>query len=90
MNGRSAVRLERLREAIRRHGALPLADAATLCDVSEMTVRRDIAASNGAIVSFGGHLVMADNPNSRSPTISMRRETATRRPSNVSARRSCR
>ncbi|WP_322529046.1 DeoR/GlpR family DNA-binding transcription regulator [Salinicola sp. LHM] len=62
MNGRSAVRLERLREAIRRNGTLPLAEAAALCDVSEMTVRRDIAASNGAIVSFGGHLVMADNP----------------------------
>ncbi len=27
-----------------------------------MTIRRDLAASNGAIVSFGGHLVMADNP----------------------------
>ncbi|MED5501522.1 MAG: DeoR family transcriptional regulator, partial [Pseudomonadota bacterium] len=62
MNGRSAVRLERLREAIRRNGTLPLAEAAALCNVSEMTVRRDIAASNGAIVSFGGHLVMADNP----------------------------
>ncbi len=31
MNGRSAVRLERLREAIRRNGTLPLAEAAALC-----------------------------------------------------------
>jgi len=62
MNGRSAVRLERLREALKNGGTIQLADAAALCGVSEMTIRRDIAASNGAIVSFGGHLVMADNP----------------------------
>lgn len=62
MNGRSAVRLERLREALKSGGTMPLAKAAELCGVSEMTIRRDIAASNGTIVSFGGHLVMADNP----------------------------
>ncbi|GHB15764.1 DeoR/GlpR family DNA-binding transcription regulator [Salinicola rhizosphaerae] len=62
MNERSAERLERLREALKREGSISLAAAARLCRVSEMTVRRDIAASHGAIASFGGHLVMADNP----------------------------
>lgn len=62
MNGRSAERLERLRETLKSGGTIQLAEAARLCNVSEMTIRRDIAASNGSIVSFGGHLVMADNP----------------------------
>ncbi|WP_106418444.1 DeoR/GlpR family DNA-binding transcription regulator [Salinicola tamaricis] len=62
MNGRSAQRLERLSEALKRAGTLPLAEAAALCGVSEMTIRRDIAASSGTIASFGGHLMMADNP----------------------------
>ncbi|GAB2778904.1 DeoR family transcriptional regulator [Halomonas shantousis] len=62
MNGRSAERLERLCEALRGGGMIPLSEAARLCGVSEMTIRRDIAASNGSIVSLGGRLVMGDDP----------------------------
>ncbi|WP_110685362.1 DeoR/GlpR family DNA-binding transcription regulator [Salinicola aestuarinus] len=62
MSARSAVRLEWLHDVLRRGGTLPLAEAARLCEVSEMTVRRDIAASRGAILSIGGHLILADHP----------------------------
>ncbi|MFY0990033.1 DeoR/GlpR family DNA-binding transcription regulator [Halomonas sp. C05BenzN] len=62
MNGRSAMRLARLQEALAGGGTIRLAEAASLCGVSEMTIRRDVAASDGTITFFGGRLVMADNP----------------------------
>lgn len=62
MNGRSAMRLARLQEALAGGGTIHLSEAARLCGVSEMTVRRDVAASEGAMVFLGGRLVMADNP----------------------------
>ncbi|GHE20235.1 DeoR/GlpR family DNA-binding transcription regulator [Halomonas urumqiensis] len=62
MNGRSAMRLARLQEALVGGGTIHLSEAARLCGVSEMTIRRDVAASDGAIVFIGGRLVMADNP----------------------------
>ncbi|HSH47739.1 MAG TPA: DeoR family transcriptional regulator [Halomonas sp.] len=62
MRSRSAMRLEQLRGTLSRGGTIRLSEAAALCGVSEMTIRRDIAASDGAIALFGGRLVMADNP----------------------------
>ncbi|WP_043530016.1 DeoR/GlpR family DNA-binding transcription regulator [Litchfieldella xinjiangensis] len=62
MNGRSAMRLSRLQELLARGGTIHLSEAAGLCGVSEMTIRRDVAASEGALVFIGGRLVLADNP----------------------------
>jgi DeoR family transcriptional regulator, deoxyribose operon repressor len=57
-----AQRLQRLRRAIAENGALHLKDAAQLLNVSEMTVRRDLAASDAALVCLGGHVVNAASP----------------------------
>lgn len=62
MSGRSAMRLARLEEALAGGGTIHLAEAARLCGVSEMTVRRDVAASGGRLALLGGRLVLADNP----------------------------
>ncbi|MHB0775944.1 DeoR/GlpR family DNA-binding transcription regulator [Halomonas sp. WWR20] len=62
MNGRSAARLEHLCEVLKGGGMIQLSEAARMCGVSEMTIRRDIAASKGTIVSLGGRLVMGDDP----------------------------
>lgn len=62
MKGRSALRLARLREALAQGGTLHLSDAARLCGVSEMTIRRDVAASEGTMTFLGGRLVMANDP----------------------------
>lgn len=61
MKGRSAMRLARLQEALQRGGTIHLSEAAKLCGVSEMTIRRDVAASDGAMSFLGGRLVMANN-----------------------------
>ncbi|WP_069384072.1 DeoR/GlpR family DNA-binding transcription regulator [Halomonas caseinilytica] len=62
MNERSAARLRRLLISLAEGGSLRLAEAATLCGVSEMTIRRDLAASDGALVLVGGLLMRADDP----------------------------
>ncbi|EPC02700.1 hypothetical protein L861_10165 [Litchfieldella anticariensis FP35 = DSM 16096] len=62
MNSRSAMRLARLQEALSRGGTIHLSEAARLCGVSEMTIRRDVVASEGTMTLLGGRLVMADNP----------------------------
>lgn len=62
MNERSARRLARIGEALARGGSLRLAEAATLCGVSEMTIRRDLAAADGELVLIGGHLMRSDDP----------------------------
>jgi DeoR family transcriptional regulator, deoxyribose operon repressor len=62
MNQRRAERLIRLKTTLAGGGTLRLAEAARLCGVSEMTVRRDLAASDGTITLLGGRLVEADNP----------------------------
>jgi DeoR family deoxyribose operon repressor len=62
------VKTERLRvlaEALARQSVMRLRDAASLLGVSEMTVRRDIAASPGKFTYLGGYIVSAtDVPNS--------------------------
>jgi DeoR family transcriptional regulator, deoxyribose operon repressor len=68
-NDARAQRLQRLRRAIAENGALHLKDAAELLNVSEMTVRRDLAASNAALVCLGGHVVNAASPSAAKYTI---------------------
>ncbi|MDN3520121.1 DeoR/GlpR family DNA-binding transcription regulator [Halomonas ramblicola] len=62
MNERSARRLARLADTLAQGGSLRLADAAALCGVSEMTIRRDLAAGDGELTLMGGHLVRAGDP----------------------------
>ena len=63
-------RLRTLAETLREQSVLRLREAATLLDVSEMTVRRDIAASPGLFTYLGGYIVRtSDVPNHTSYTI---------------------
>ncbi|MFG6666237.1 DeoR/GlpR family DNA-binding transcription regulator [Halomonas sp. HNIBRBA4712] len=56
MNDRREERLALLKEALERHTLLPLRDAATLCGVSEMTIRRDLQGGAAPIQLAGGRL----------------------------------
>lgn len=62
MNERSARRLARLREVLGQGGSLRLDEAAELCGVSAMTIRRDLAAAEGTLQLMGGYLVRGDDP----------------------------
>ena len=57
-----AQRLSRLRRAVAENGTLHLRDAAQLLNVSEMTVRRDLASSDATLVCLGGYVVNAASP----------------------------
>ena len=57
-----AQRLQRLRRAIAENGTLHLKDAAQLLNVSEMTVRRDLASSEATLACLGGYVVNAASP----------------------------
>ncbi len=50
-------RLDRLQRAIEARGVVRLHEAATLLAVSEMTVRRDLAACDGRFTYLGGYIV---------------------------------
>ncbi|WP_244630870.1 DeoR/GlpR family DNA-binding transcription regulator [Aureimonas sp. ME7] len=52
-------RIDALGQAIAARGVLHLREAAGLLGVSEMTVRRDIAAHSGRFAYLGGHIVNA-------------------------------
>lgn len=52
-----ATRLEELDRALAEYGTLHLRDAAHRLDVSEMTVRRDVAAEPGRYACLGGYIV---------------------------------
>ena len=54
-----AERLNVLTKALADQGVLRLRDAATLLNVSEMTVRRDIAANANRFAYLGGHILRA-------------------------------
>ncbi|MDR3099662.1 MAG: DeoR/GlpR family DNA-binding transcription regulator [Paraburkholderia sp.] len=54
-------RLRTLAEALAKHNVMHLRDAATLLGVSEMTVRRDIAANPGHFTYLGGYIVSAED-----------------------------
>ncbi|WP_322060359.1 DeoR family transcriptional regulator [Paraburkholderia sp. J63] len=56
-----ADRLKTLAEALAKHNVMHLRDAAGLLGVSEMTVRRDIAANPGHFTYLGGYIVSADD-----------------------------
>lgn len=56
-SGSRAGRLDRLALALEHGTSLRLRDAAALLDVSEMTVRRDLAASRDAFRYLGGHIL---------------------------------
>jgi DeoR family transcriptional regulator, deoxyribose operon repressor len=64
-----AQRLQRLRRAVAENGSLHLKNAAELLNVSEMTVRRDLAASDAALVCLGGHVVNAASPTAAKYTL---------------------
>lgn len=57
MSRKRQERIDRLREALAAHDVLRLKDAAALLGVSEMTVRRDIAACDGCLTYLGGYIV---------------------------------
>jgi DeoR family deoxyribose operon repressor len=56
-----AERLNLLTKALTDQGVLRLRDAAALLNVSEMTVRRDIAASASRFAYLGGHILRASD-----------------------------
>ena len=56
-------RLDLLSRALADQGVLRLRDAAALLNVSEMTVRRDIAAAASRFAYLGGHILRADDWN---------------------------
>lgn len=57
MGSKADQRVARLLSRVQGGGRLALSDAASLVDVSEMTVRRDIAASQGRLAILGGHVI---------------------------------
>lgn len=56
-------RLQELARVLGERGTLHLREAAALLGVSEMTVRRDVAARSDLITYLGGHLLAADGIN---------------------------
>ncbi|MBB4266481.1 DeoR/GlpR family DNA-binding transcription regulator [Roseospira visakhapatnamensis] len=61
MRTRRQHRLETLAATLDTAGSLHLKKAACLLQVSEMTVRRDIAASGGRFSYLGGHIISASD-----------------------------
>lgn len=64
MKARGVARLEKLQEVLSQGGTLHLREAATLCDVSEMTIRRDLAQQERGdreIYLLGGRLLLKGN-----------------------------
>lgn len=57
MSAKRQQRLDRLRDALEARDVLRLKDAAEMLGVSEMTVRRDIAACDGCLTYLGGYIV---------------------------------
>lgn len=54
-----SARIEKLSRALARRGVLHLREAAGLLGVSEMTIRRDVAAHRDQFAYLGGHIVSA-------------------------------
>ena len=61
MAGGRIERLDALANALAQRGVLRLREAAALLGVSEMTVRRDVAASSDRFAYLGGHIVSASD-----------------------------
>jgi len=64
MNSRRQLRLNTLAEALAHGPSLHLKDAANILGVSEMTVRRDITASDGRFSYLGGYIVSSGDTSS--------------------------
>jgi DeoR family deoxyribose operon repressor len=62
LGGKGEDRVARLLNRMHGGGLITLSEAATLFDVSEMTVRRDIAGSNGRLAVLGGHVIAVTEP----------------------------
>lgn len=62
MGGKAEQRVARLLKRVQGGGLISLSEAATLFDVSEMTVRRDIAGSNRRLTVLGGHVIAVTEP----------------------------
>ncbi|WP_404416220.1 DeoR/GlpR family DNA-binding transcription regulator [Vreelandella aquamarina] len=80
MKERSAARLEKLHDILSQGRVVHLREAATLCEVSEMTIRRDLACQESEqqeIHLLGGRLLL----NSRlAPVYDMAEQQASRYP----------
>ncbi|MBV16261.1 MAG: DeoR family transcriptional regulator [Thalassospira sp.] len=59
MSRKKETRLDRIMGLLETHGFLRLKDAADALDVSEMTVRRDIATCDGRFIFLGGYITPA-------------------------------
>ena len=55
-------RMARLLNRVQAGGLLALSEAAVMFDVSEMTVRRDIAGSGGRLAVLGGYVIAVTEP----------------------------
>jgi DeoR family deoxyribose operon repressor len=64
-----ALRLQRLRRAVSENGTLHLKAAAQLLNVSEMTIRRDLASSDASLACLGGYVVDAAFPTAAKYTL---------------------
>jgi DeoR family deoxyribose operon repressor len=62
VGGKADHRVARLLNRVQGGGLIALSEAATLFEVSEMTVRRDIAGSNGRLAVLGGHVIAVTEP----------------------------
>jgi DeoR family deoxyribose operon repressor len=64
-----AQRLQKLRRAVDENGTLHLKLAAKLLNVSEMTIRRDLAASDALLACLGGYVMDAAFPTAAKYTL---------------------
>lgn len=62
MRKRTQIRLAWLENTLASGGTLHLGEAARHFEVSEMTIRRDVEASEGRLILLAGRLVHTDNP----------------------------
>ncbi len=62
MGSKADQRVARLLTRVQGRGLLALSEAAGMFDVSEMTVRRDIASSRGRLTVLGGHVIAVTDP----------------------------
>ncbi|TQI80902.1 DeoR family transcriptional regulator [Serratia fonticola] len=63
-------RLTQILDVIKTNSMLKLGDIAKILSVSEMTIRRDIAASSGRLVQLGGYIFDSKNLPSEASSIS--------------------
>ncbi|HEX4768266.1 MAG TPA: DeoR/GlpR family DNA-binding transcription regulator [Lichenihabitans sp.] len=62
MGSKADQRVARLLTRVQGGVLLALSEAAGMFDVSEMTVRRDIASSRGRLTVLGGHVIAVTDP----------------------------